>query len=68
MTTKKMSFKTVRDVLGRAEMRKIMAGSDNDNCKGTCSSISPCTQSGCDCIYFAKASGTLSEPVTGYCG
>ncbi|MFI5139574.1 MAG: hypothetical protein ACHQIM_17270 [Sphingobacteriales bacterium] len=38
MKTEKMSLKSIKNVLSRAEMKKIMAGSGGD----TCGSYTPC--------------------------
>ena len=38
MKTEKMSFKNIKDVLSRDEMKSIMAGSDGGGGGGSCSS------------------------------
>ncbi len=36
MKTEKMSFKNIKDVLSRDEMKRIMAGSGRTYCQATC--------------------------------
>ena len=37
MKTEKMSFKNIKDVLSRDEMKSVMAGSGTDSCPQACS-------------------------------
>ena len=55
MKTKKMSFKNIKDVLSREEMKKIMAGSGGGGACGTCTGHGGTTE---DCA---------TGPVTGVC-
>ena len=47
MKTEKMSFKNIKDVLSRDEMKSIMAGSGGSTCSNCIASNGPaCTASG----------------------
>ena len=55
MKTEKMSFKNIKDVLSRDEMKGIMAGSGSGSC-----SASPncCSQKSCSCPNGGTCSST----------
>ena len=58
MKTEKMSFKNIKDVLSRDEMKKIMAGSGSSTCSRfdsfafecTCNGNTYCVWSWAECI------------------
>jgi len=55
MNIKKMSFKGIQNVLSRAEMKMIMAGS-GANCSARCGSNSDCNGTDNTCHHCATGS------------
>ena len=60
MNTQKLSFKTIKNVLSRDEMKKIMAGSGGVTCNtDACGTITQCV-TGCTCTFAAFQGGTCT--------
>ena len=64
MKTEKMSFKNIKDVLSRDEMRSIIAGSNSSSCGkcsnpngGTTSCYAGSSGSGCTCMCLWRSTG-----------
>jgi hypothetical protein len=63
MKTEKLSLKSIKNVLSRAEMKKIMAGSSGDCQLGLCNDdgSSYSCAAGCQCAEFISG-----QPQEGY--
>jgi len=58
MKTEKLSLKGIKNVLSRAEMKKIMAGSGSDGCGNGCYSDAYCPFCGRCVSSFGTSFGT----------